>query len=113
VVVVCNVRPRIAYDDPRVVYHVVDFPPPSADRKAEIGIEAFLRDKGTKLLAGMLRAKSLASSYFMIFDADDLVSQRLAGFVNARPGTPGWYIAHFGDRDHPDRFIVISSIGES
>jgi hypothetical protein len=21
-------------------------------------------------------------------------------------------IAHFGDRDHPDRFIVISSIGD-
>jgi hypothetical protein len=92
VVVVCNARPRIEYDDPRVIYHIVDFPPPSTERKAEISINALCRDKGTKLVAGMLRARSLDPSYFMIFDADDLVSRRTAGFINARPGTPGWYV---------------------
>jgi hypothetical protein len=92
VVVVCNARPKIGFDDPRVVYHVVDFPPPSAERKVNINLNAMLRDKGVKLLAGMVRARSLDPSYFMIFDADDLVSRRIAGYTNARPGTPGWYV---------------------
>jgi hypothetical protein len=92
VVVVCNAKPRIEYDDPRVIYHIVDFPAPSADRVAGIKLNLMLRDKGFKLVAGMLRARTLDPSYFMIFDADDLVSRRTAAFVNARPGTPGWYV---------------------
>lgn len=92
VIVVCNQLPRISYSDSRVIYHVVDFPPPSEQRNAEIDINALLRDKGTKLMSGILRARVLNPSYFMIFDADDLVSRRLASFVNTHPNTPGWYI---------------------
>jgi hypothetical protein len=92
VVVTCNVQPRIEFHDPRVIYHLVDYPPPSPERKAQIPPQALYRDKGMKLLAAMLRARSLNPDYFMIFDADDLVSRRVAAYANAHPNTPGWYV---------------------
>jgi hypothetical protein len=92
VMVVCNARPNISFDDPRVSYHVVDFPPPCPNRTAQISLQALYRDKGSKLMAGMIRAKEFSPSYFAIFDADDYVSRRIAGYVNQRPGQDGWFI---------------------
>jgi hypothetical protein len=92
VVVVCNAIPRVEYQDPRVFYHVVDYPPPSKFAGSSTGMPALSRDKGTKLLAGMLFARRFRPSYFAIFDADDLLSNRIAAFVNARPDTGGWYV---------------------
>jgi hypothetical protein len=92
VVVVCNSRPRIDFQDPRVVYHLVDFPPPSTERCATNSLDTLHRDKGTKLLSGMLHARRFSPEYFFIFDADDLVSRRLAEFARHRPGRPGWYV---------------------
>jgi hypothetical protein len=92
VIVVANVKPRIGFEDPRVIYHLVDFPPPSPDRHAAINIKAVTRDKGTKLIAGMLVARSFEPSYFGIFDADDVICRRLAGFVNETPSLAGWYV---------------------
>src|SRR5262249_6569372 len=82
----------IEYQDRRVVYHVLTHPPPSPLKKGSTGISALVRDKGTKLLAGMLLARQFDPSYFYVFDAAGLVSRRIAGFVNSRPGTGGWYV---------------------
>lgn len=74
----------------------VDFPP---NQKHDFGkdgvdkeavLDAFRYDKGRRVLAGMLHARD--SDYFMIVDDDDFVSRRLAGFVSAHHGTPGWFI---------------------
>src|SRR5947209_1184565 len=78
VVVVCNIEPRISFKDPRVIYHLVSFPPPSDLKQASTGMNVLCRDKGTKLMAGMLLARQFNPDYFFIFDADDLVSSRIA-----------------------------------
>jgi hypothetical protein len=91
VVVVCNTRPAIDFDDARVAYHVVDFPPPAQGPWAT-GRDAKAIDKGTKLLSGQLFARRFAPQHIALVDADDLVSRRIAGYVNARPDAGGWYV---------------------
>jgi hypothetical protein len=92
VVVVANAVPRIDFADSRVSYHIVDFPCPDPKRSSEVSINALFRDKGTKLIAGMLAARQFNPSYFAIFDADDFVSRRIAQFVNSNPNEAGWYV---------------------
>src|SRR5262249_21293564 len=84
VVVVCNAIPKIGYHDPRISFHLVDFPPPSLKRQAETGMSAVVRDKGTKILAGMLYARRFQPDYFGILDADDLLSKNLVAFVKSQ-----------------------------
>jgi hypothetical protein len=91
VVVVGNERPRVGVDDPRVVYHVVDFPVPAGGRQAT-GRDAKAIDKGTKLLSGLLFARRYRPDHVALVDADDVVSRRIAGFVDAHPGADGWYV---------------------
>ena len=50
--------------------------------------EAVRLDKGRRILAGMLHARD--SDYYMVVDEDDFVSRRLARFVAAHEGAPGW-----------------------
>jgi hypothetical protein len=92
VVVVCNEKPTIEFCDSRVIYHVVDFPAPSKERRATIPIDDLVIDKGTKLLSGSLLARQFEPDYLFIFDADDLVSRRITKYVNCRSGKAGWYI---------------------
>lgn len=72
----------------------VDHPPNPLHERQGVAKEAFLDavrlDKGRRILVGMLHAHP--SDYFMVVDDDDLVSRRLAGFVAARCGAPGWYV---------------------
>jgi hypothetical protein len=90
--VVANDTPRINFKDSRVSYHIVDYPCPDPKRSAEVDINVLERDKGTKLIAGMLAARKFQPDYFAIFDADDLVSRRINHFVNANPSDAGWYV---------------------
>ena len=92
VMVVANDIPRINFTDSRVSYHIVDFPCPDPKRSAAISMNALSRDKGTKLIAGMLAARPFKPDYFAIFDADDFVSRRIAQFVNNHPSEAGWYV---------------------
>jgi hypothetical protein len=91
VVVVCNAEPRVGVADPRVAYHVVDFPAPTGGRQAT-GRDAKARDKGTKLISGLLFSRRYRPDHVALVDADDLVSRRIAGFVNAHPRAAGWYV---------------------
>lgn len=92
VVVVCNEQPDLAFHDPRIVYHVVDFPPASASAGTIAHEPIVKRDKGTKKLSGLLLARQFTPDYIFMFDADDLVSRRVAAFANERPGETGWYV---------------------
>lgn len=92
IVVVANRRPAFTFGDPRLHYHIVDYPPPTEKRASATGMDVVMRDKGTKLLSGVLYSKPFGPTYFAFLDADDFVSRRLSGFVNARPGRPGWYV---------------------
>jgi hypothetical protein len=44
------------------------------------------------MLSGVLLARRLGAGHVAFFDADDLVSRRVAGFVNANADAPGWYV---------------------
>lgn len=88
--VVGNRRPA---DLPGEVHWVgVDFPAPSETEGPITGREAVLLDKGTKLAAGLVAASADTPDHVMMFDADDLVSRRLAGVSAAEPTADGWRI---------------------
>jgi hypothetical protein len=92
IVIVCNRRPPIAIDDPRILFHVVDFRAPLKPNGARESIEVIMKDKGTKCMAGLLLARQFDPEYVFQFDADDFVSRQLVEFATARPGRPGWYV---------------------
>src|SRR5438046_2089763 len=57
VIVVCNELPKIRFSDPRVHYHKVTFPAPCAPGMPVSDIEVAIRDKGTRILSGILLAR--------------------------------------------------------
>lgn len=70
----------------------VDFDPPSDVAGPITGVDAVLRDKGSKLVVGYLAARMSGPDHVMFFDADDLVSRRLASLSAMRPEADGWRI---------------------
>jgi len=79
---------------PQVEVARVDFPPNTLHEQGGADREAFYdacrMNKGERVLAGMLYAGDMR--YVMVVDDDDCVSSRLAEFVAAHAGPPGWYI---------------------
>lgn len=92
VIVSCSKAPEDPVPHPNVDYHVVDFPPPGAGQASEQQIESFRRDKGTKVFAGMLKARDYGADHIMIVDADDFVHRDLAGFCNSHKDANGWFV---------------------
>lgn len=72
----------------------VRFPPNSKHDQGNQSREEFLDavrlDKGSRVLKGMLRARS--SRYFMLVDDDDFISSRIVQFVSEHPNANGWMI---------------------
>lgn len=72
----------------------VQFPPNPMFEQGDNDLEAFRDcvrlDKGRRVLAGILEAKS--GGYVMVVDDDDFVSCRLTSFVASHPGENGWYV---------------------
>jgi hypothetical protein len=91
VIVVCNRAPSGNFP-PKVRFLTVDFPAPSPIDGPKTGMHAIRMDRGAKYLAGAAMARTLNPSHVMFFDADDLLSNRIAGHVlNAAPSC-GWYL---------------------
>lgn len=91
-VVVCNQIPNVKFNDPKLVYHVVDFPPQSPERKTPTGMSAHYYDKGTKLMSGLLFSLKFYPDYIFIIDADDWVNIRVVEYLHTRPKYPVWYV---------------------
>ncbi|MGE4064265.1 MAG: hypothetical protein AB7E79_12935 [Rhodospirillaceae bacterium] len=74
----------------------VDLPPNKLDHTGpqQALWEAIRRDKGRRLLAGLVRGREagLLTGHVMVVDYDDVVSRRLAGFVAQHPNANGWYV---------------------
>ena len=85
VIVICNEEPDIKFDNPRINYIKVDFPPPKTGSGKE-------KDKSKRILTGLFYASSYSPSHVMIVDADDCVSCRLAEFVSSQANSVGWYV---------------------
>ena len=110
IVVVGSRRPPLP-DDPRVHFVPVDFPPPSSAAGPNTGRDAVLRDKGTKLAIGLIRARQLGTGHVMFTDADDFVSRRLAALVGRHPEEPGWTITD-GWRCNLERRTIRPQFGD-
>ena len=64
-------------------------------------------DKGRKMLHGLALAREDDDSHVMFLDADDLVSNRLAGYVAEHPTANGWFINRgyrLNEAPHPRLF---------
>ncbi|MEO0535492.1 MAG: glycosyltransferase family A protein [Cyanobacteria bacterium P01_A01_bin.123] len=92
VVVVCNQIPKFATQFDKVDFLKVDFSPLKRERGVKPSAENVHKDKGTKYFSGLLHAKRKYNpEYVMFFDGDDLVSNRVAEYVNSHPGENGWF----------------------
>jgi hypothetical protein len=92
-VVVCNVLPTDRVEDPRISYHLVDFPAvvitrSPGDTATPLEVR---RDKGAKLLAGYLHSRALAPRYVMPIDSDDWMHRTLVSHLHGLPRHPFWY----------------------
>ena len=88
-IVVCNEKPSFQFNHPNLTYLEVDFPYPSNQPHKQA---MNLTDKGRKVLAGLIKARSFNPTHTMLVDGDDCVSKYLAEYVNQHPSHPGWYI---------------------
>lgn len=96
ILVACHELPELEreYDD-RVEFLQTDVPVPTTPLE-------MMQDKGYKLSMIGKRIRELGGGYTMVLDADDLVSNRVAAYVNAHPGHHGFisrygYIYNMGD----------------
>jgi hypothetical protein len=87
VVVVCHEKPKIAYDHPNLIYLKVNFAAPAPD-----DYSGKMRDRMRKHLTAVSYAQQFHPTHIMRVDADDLVSRRLAEFVQQFPESNGWFI---------------------
>jgi hypothetical protein len=92
VIIVVSNEPVPLPTDSRVHPLLVSFPPPSSRRTPRTGLEAVLRDKGTKNAIGLTRARELGAEYVMFVDADDFIAREITAFVAAHRGAAGWTV---------------------
>jgi len=92
VVVVCNRVPPVGEKLSKVEFVQVDFPPPGPHKSAFIDRDVYRTDKGAKCTVGLLHAFQYKPRYIMIFDADDLVSNRIVEFTETQKECSGWYL---------------------
>lgn len=105
VVVVCHDVPEMQYaQDARVHFLPVTFAPPARNN------DDMCADKALKLSAGAKWALSRGCDYIVFNDADDLVSNRIGGFVAANYGAPGWYTADEFFYTYGGRFVRFFNI---
>lgn len=94
VIVVCNSNTDMKFKHANLEYVVVDFPPPSADRTPNTGLDTVRKDKGAKYVIGLSVAKKYNPDYVMFFDADDFISKNLSEFCNNNLKQNGWFIKY-------------------
>ena len=86
VLVVCHEIPETPLSkEPRVRFLPVTFAPPARNN------DDMCVDKVLKLSAGARWAQLRGFEYVAFVDADDLVSNRISGFVSDHRGENGWY----------------------
>lgn len=78
--------PDFPLDDDRVEFVPTSLPIP--DRN----LDSQLLDQITKMQIGLNLAREQQADFVMFVDADDVVSNRLAAFVNERVGANGFYL---------------------
>ncbi|WP_158971654.1 hypothetical protein [Paraglaciecola sp. L3A3] len=90
--IVCNEIPDIKVDTSKVEFLAVDFEPPGEGAGSKLSFESVLKDKGTKLAAGLAWIHQYNPSKVFIIDADDWVSRDVVEFVNSNPEVDYWHV---------------------
>ena len=102
VVVVCNERPNIQFQQPHVYYVEVDFPVPVYQETEEERLKGYdyalfskeialkNADKARKILTGIDFSQLFQPSHIMVVDSDDCVSKNLAEYVDKYQDGDGW-----------------------
>jgi hypothetical protein len=102
-VIVYNDFPDIMFEHPAIEFLHYSFPPVKAEQFEDLDYVLTyysreyaekMMDKGKKIHYGCKKAIELGCSYMMGVDSDDLVSNRLAAFVQQKggPDKAGWRI---------------------
>ena len=89
VIIACHDIPELYRNyDERVEFLVSDQPLPENKREMRL-------DKGWKISMIAVRIRQMGGGYTMIVDSDDIVSNRIAEYLNAHPGENG-FLSKFG-----------------
>ncbi len=82
-VICANTRPAMNVFDPRIEFVLVDFPPAIVKTNVDKSTpEIFKFDKGTKLMAAWLHAKTHQPKYYVSLDSDDWLHHDFVAFLN-------------------------------
>lgn len=91
VIVVCNKKPNLHINNDKIEIIEVDFPLPPKPVNLSDRYSHVYRDKGSKVLVGLLNSIKYNPTHIMVTDADDYVSNRLSLLVRNNPTHNGWY----------------------
>ncbi len=107
VVLVCHDVPDWTGDFRDCVVIKASFPPPwPLPDTFEKSFFMMQTDKGRKVLLGMEYCRSVGGGHVMVLDADDWVSNRLAGLVADHSNSNGWYFERGYRRDESLPMLV-------
>lgn len=100
-VLVCHEPPQMSFRHPSLeIVSRPDLPVPTS-------LIAQRHDKWIKARIGLVTQRPRAPFHAMIMDADDCVSNRLAGWIAAHPASPGWYFDRGYIHDEGTRTLFI------
>ncbi|MEQ8421492.1 MAG: hypothetical protein RIB64_15890 [Arenibacter algicola] len=100
VVAVCHEIPKLNYQHPSLEFIQVDFDPPTPENIQKLQSDDPLNyrnaakeaDKAKKIMFGIEYSKKYKASHYMVVDADDCISNRIAKFVEEdNSNVPGWF----------------------
>ena len=89
IILSCTDLPETGFTHPNLIIEQHEYPP--VDRHCR---QSQSLDKVLKLSRASGRAREFAPCHVMVLDADDLVSRRLAGFVDGLADPMSWRIDH-------------------
>lgn len=92
IIVVCNVKPKLAVENTHIEFLIVNFPIPGTGKASGLNFEHVLIDKGSKCAAGLLYAKKFNPTKIFFIDADDWISNDVVEFVSKNTAVKLWYV---------------------
>lgn len=93
VIVVCNKKPDLTINNDKIEIIEVDFPLPPSPTCLDDRHSHVYRDKGSKVLVGLLNAAKYKPTHYMVMDHDDFVSNKLSGYIKNNPKHNGWFFS--------------------
>lgn len=90
--IVCNEKPNIQVNEDKVEFLTVDFPAPGVGKGEKLAFDAVLKDKGSKLAAGLIWLHQFTPNKVFIIDADDWVNSHTVEYVNKHASVPFWHV---------------------